>query len=300
MKLLAVATALTALAAIAAATPDAGPAALKLRQGGGQSSLAGGFGMLARDDKAPDDKAPNDGVGGVADPGQTDANEKPSPSPPASPSKVSNSSSPPPAKPTPSQASPPPSSPSPKPTDSASAATSATTKSTKSTPQPPPSPTGAPCSSNGQKRCAESGAGYQQCQGGVWVSQSCDGANVCGKDDKGNVVCMSPDQATVTRESCSHKGEQRCDATDKTKYQTCDGSHWQTFTCDQANTCQMNGDKVACAGLATGSNGAISYTLHEPLPYEPLSGASSLKAAAFGTLLATALALALALSSAGL
>ncbi|KAJ2496698.1 hypothetical protein GGH96_005645 [Coemansia sp. RSA 1972] len=167
--------------------------------------------------------------------------------------------------------------------------------SSKSTSSSKPSPTGTPCSSDNAKQCSPSNSsGYQICTDGFWSDQTCGGSDVCGKDTNGDVACMSKDQATVSLESCSDKKAMRCDATDQTKYQACDGSHWQTYTCDSANTCNMDGDKVVCGSVATGDDGNVSYTMHEPTPFVPESAAPQVRAAlgvvvaAFGVAVAVA------------
>ncbi|KAJ2764206.1 hypothetical protein IWQ57_005256, partial [Coemansia nantahalensis] len=148
--------------------------------------------------------------------------------------------------------------------------------------------------------CAATGTGYQLCQGGRWIDQSCSGTNVCGKDENGGVACMSPEQANAPRDPCSKKDEQRCHATDPARYQTCDGKLWQSFSCGAGGQCKMASGKATCAGPGNNNSagaGDIPYTLHSPVAYRPVSeGAPSLKAA-FGTL-AAALVLALALTSA--
>ncbi|KAJ2079378.1 hypothetical protein H4R24_003822 [Coemansia sp. RSA 988] len=163
-----------------------------------------------------------------------------------------------------------------------------------------PSPTGESCPKDGEKRCASSGNGYQECQDGVWSDQSCGGSDVCGKDEDGGVACMDKDQATTSRESCSKKGEQRCDASDDTKYQTCDGKHWQTFSCEKSQ-CNMDGDKVICgdADGGDGDGGGVSYTMHKPSAFVPESSIASPMRTAFGTA-AFAFILAAALSSVGI
>ncbi|KAJ2200611.1 hypothetical protein IW144_000974 [Coemansia sp. RSA 522] len=166
--------------------------------------------------------------------------------------------------------------------------TSSSTSSTK------PSPTGTPCSSNNAKQCSPSNeSGYQVCSDGFWSDQTCGGSDVCGKDTNGDIACMSKDQATVSLEACSENKAMRCDATDQTKYQQCDGKHWQTYTCDSANTCNMDGDKVVCGSVATGDDGAVSYTMHEPTPFVPESAATQVSVAL------AAVAFAVALSFAG-
>ncbi|KAJ2838343.1 hypothetical protein J3B01_001468 [Coemansia erecta] len=165
--------------------------------------------------------------------------------------------------------------------------TSSSTSSTK------PSPTGTPCSSNNAKQCSPSNeSGYQICSDGFWSDQTCGGSDVCGKDTNGDIACMSKDQATVSLEACSENKAMRCDATDQTKYQQCDGKHWQTYTCDSANTCNMDGDKVVCGSVATGDDGAVSYTMHEPTPFVPESAATQVSAALAGVAFAVALSFA--------
>ncbi|KAJ2358212.1 hypothetical protein IWW50_002073 [Coemansia erecta] len=142
-----------------------------------------------------------------------------------------------------------------------------------------PSSTGVPCSDKGAKQCPAAGSNvFQVCEDGFWSDQTCSGSDVCGKDSKGEVACMSKDQATVSLESCSKKSQMRCDATDPTKYQACDGSHWQTYGCD-SGSCSEDGDKVVCGSAETGDDGTISYTMHEPTPFVPLSAAPQVRAA---------------------
>ncbi|KAJ2481727.1 hypothetical protein IWW56_001536 [Coemansia sp. RSA 2131] len=161
-----------------------------------------------------------------------------------------------------------------------------------------PSPTGTPCTDDKAKQCSPSNkSGYQVCTDGFWSDQTCGGSDVCGKDTNGDIACMSKDQATVSLEACSDKKAMRCDASDQTKYQACDGSHWQTYTCDSANTCNMDGDKVVCGSVATGDDGAVSYTMHEPTPFVPESAAPQVRAA-LGAV-AAALSIAAAMSFAG-
>ncbi|KAJ2176766.1 hypothetical protein GGF45_003552 [Coemansia sp. RSA 551] len=177
------------------------------------------------------------------------------------------------------------------PSSSSSTQESTTSSSTSST---KPSPTGTPCSSNNAKQCSPSNeSGYQVCSDGFWSDQTCGGSDVCGKDTNGDIACMSKDQATVSLEACSENKAMRCDATDQTKYQQCDGKHWQTYTCDSANTCNMDGDKVVCGSVATGEDGAVSYTMHEPTPFVPESAATQVSVAL------AAVAFAVALSFAG-
>ncbi|PIA13796.1 hypothetical protein COEREDRAFT_83274 [Coemansia reversa NRRL 1564] len=161
-----------------------------------------------------------------------------------------------------------------------------------------PTPTGEACPKDGEKRCASSGNGYQECQDGVWSDQSCGGSDVCGKDEDGGVACMDKDQATMSRESCSKKGEQRCEASDDTKYQTCDGKHWQTFSCEKGK-CNMDGNKVVCGDVDGDGGGSITYTMHEPTAFVPPTNIASPLRAAFGTA-AAAFVLAAALSSVGI
>ncbi|KAJ2162611.1 hypothetical protein GGF46_000484 [Coemansia sp. RSA 552] len=140
-----------------------------------------------------------------------------------------------------------------------------------------PSPTGSPCSNDGEKRCASSGNGFQVCEDGVWSDQTCSGSDVCKKDDDGEIACVDKDQATVKQEKCSKKEEQRCDASDKNKYQVCDGKHWQNFGCDNNQDCNMNDDKVICGDLEDGGELA-SYTMHEPTAFVPESAAPAIRA----------------------
>ncbi|KAJ2709381.1 hypothetical protein H4R19_004282 [Coemansia spiralis] len=263
MKLLGVGAALTALAAVAAAISDAGRAELAVRQNGIQDVINAIVANAHPGAKVPlgGDDEPSVSPAGPTPPAPTDDNEETTTAA---------------TKTTPIKAS--------------QASSTATTKTTKSTSQSAPSPTGPPCSSNGAKQCAAAGTGYQLCQGGRWIDQSCSGTDVCGKDDKGSVVCMSAAEATVKRDPCSNKNEQRCDATDQGKYQTCDGKYWQSFTCDQNSKCKMDGSKVTCVAPGN-NNGApdVPYTLRPPTAYVPVSGASPLNAA-LGTL-AMALAL---------
>ncbi|KAJ2783307.1 hypothetical protein H4R18_001753 [Coemansia javaensis] len=142
----------------------------------------------------------------------------------------------------------------------------------------PAKPTGAPCPTNGAKQCAATGGGYQVCESGAWASYSCDGSNVCGKTAKGEVACMSKDQATQSLVPCSTKDEQQCVAADPAKYQVCDGVGWQSFTCDGANVCKMKGGKAQCANPNGSGAVDVSYTLFEPSAFVPHSGALPLRA----------------------
>ncbi|KAJ2617283.1 hypothetical protein H4S08_000384 [Coemansia sp. RSA 1365] len=161
-----------------------------------------------------------------------------------------------------------------------------------------PTPTGEACSKDGEKRCASSGNGYQECQDGVWSDQSCGGSDVCGKDEDGGIACMDKDQATMSRESCSKKSEQRCDASDDTKYQTCDGKHWQTFSCEKGK-CNMDGDNVVCGDVNGGDGSSDSYIIHKPTAFVPPTGIASPLRATLGTAV-MAFVLAGALSSVGI
>ncbi|KAJ2452032.1 hypothetical protein EV183_003210 [Coemansia sp. RSA 2336] len=186
----------------------------------------------------------------------------------------------------------------PSPSDDNSESSSASSSSKPSTSESSkPSPTGTPCSNEGDKRCpSTNSSGYQLCKDGFWLDQSCSGDNVCS-DKQGEVSCVSKEQATASYESCSKKDQKRCDASDSTKYQVCDGKFWQAFTCDNSNTCAMDGDKVVCGSLETGDNGEISYTMHEPSAYIPESAASQVSAV-LGTVVA-AFGVAAAMSFAG-
>ncbi|KAJ2653364.1 hypothetical protein IWW40_000417 [Coemansia sp. RSA 1250] len=180
---------------------------------------------------------------------------------------------------------------------SSSSSSSSTGDKTTTSETSKPSPTGTPCSNEGDKRCpSANSSGYQLCKDGFWLDQTCSGDNVCS-DKQGQVSCVSKDQATVSYESCSKKDQKRCDASDSTKYQICDGEFWQTFTCDKSSTCAMDGDNVVCGSLGTGDNGEISYTMHEPSAYVPESAASQVNAV-LGTVVA-ALGVAVAMSFAG-
>ncbi|KAJ1871825.1 hypothetical protein LPJ55_003585 [Coemansia sp. RSA 990] len=181
--------------------------------------------------------------------------------------------------------------------ESSSSSSSSTGDKTTTSETSKPSPTGTPCSNEGDKRCpSANSSGYQLCKDGFWLDQTCSGDNVCS-DKQGQVSCVSKDQATVSYESCSKKDQKRCDASDSTKYQICDGEFWQTFTCDKSSTCAMDGDNVVCGSLGTGDNGEISYTMHEPSAYVPESAASQVNAV-LGTVVA-ALGVAVAMSFAG-
>ncbi|KAJ1966066.1 hypothetical protein GGI12_000331 [Dipsacomyces acuminosporus] len=141
-------------------------------------------------------------------------------------------------------------------------------------PPPAPTPTGAPCKNKNEKRCVNGGA-YQECDGKVWVDRSCDKSNVCGKNTKGEVACVSPNQATVSLEACSKKDEQRCANTgNPSQYQQCDGKFWQNLSCGTNLKCSPSATpgKVGCGD---GTSLTYAFTLHSNTAYVPPNAAST-------------------------
>ncbi|KAJ1900661.1 hypothetical protein LPJ66_001318 [Kickxella alabastrina] len=137
------------------------------------------------------------------------------------------------------------------------------------------------CDSNGEKRCVGSGSNaFQSCEENIWVDQTCGGSDICGNNNKGEVACVDKNQVIVALESCSKKNEQRCDASDSNKYQTCDGTYWRTYGCSDNNLCSLVNEKAVCASAdapVVGGDGEYpveSYTLFEPKPFVPLSAAT--------------------------
>ncbi|KAJ1992282.1 hypothetical protein GGI26_002434 [Coemansia sp. RSA 1358] len=164
-----------------------------------------------------------------------------------------------------------------------------------------PTPSGESCSKNGDKRCPSSGSStYQQCIKGVWTNQTCDDNNVCGKNNDGDIACVSKDQATVVLESCSTKKEERCDPSDNTKYQRCDGKYWQSGSCSNSNVCLMVNNSANCVDPAalTDTGNLQSYTLFEPSAYVAKTSTASVMRVALGSA-AAAFAIALAAASWG-
>ncbi|KAJ2800679.1 hypothetical protein H4R20_003968 [Coemansia guatemalensis] len=309
MKLLSPGFVLTALAACATAAGDSNDrTALNRRQGDSRGILAGTYGALDRRQGLLDLAGQDEESAGNRPPAanqQEDNKDAESPTPdsnddtkPASDAEPAETSTHRPSSTTSSSSSPD-NEDKTDDKDSEEPASSKSDDADSSTSSSKPSPTGESCSKDGEKRCATSGNGYQECQDGVWSDQSCGGSDVCGKDEDGGVACMDKDQATVSRESCSNKDEQRCDASDDTKYQTCDGKYWQTFSCENSQ-CNMDGDKVICGDANGGDGGGISYTMHEPTAFVPeTTSIAPPMRAAFGTA-AVAFVLAAALSSVGI
>ncbi|KAJ1666989.1 hypothetical protein IW140_002201 [Coemansia sp. RSA 1813] len=187
--------------------------------------------------------------------------------------------------------------------DASSAANTKSTKTSSSSSSESPTPSGDPCSTDKEMRCPSGSAlvsTYQQCLDGVWTNQSCDNNNVCGKDNKGNVACVSKEQATKVDSPCSNKGEVQCDATNPNKYQSCDGSNWQTGSCNNNLMCKIVNSAPVCINSdeATQSGAASDYTIIEPSAFVPES-AAPLKAKAALASVTAALALALAAVSWG-
>ncbi|KAJ1828501.1 hypothetical protein LPJ73_008552, partial [Coemansia sp. RSA 2703] len=132
-----------------------------------------------------------------------------------------------------------------------------------------PTPTGDACSTEGEKKCDSSGSSsYSLCQDGYWISQKCGGSNICGTDSLGAIACIDKDATVVQLESCSKKNQQRCSSSDPTKYQTCDGKHWQNYSCDGGNQCTLTGNKVVCGSADGGSPGGSAY---DPGSYSQIS-----------------------------
>ncbi|KAJ1731277.1 hypothetical protein LPJ72_004023 [Coemansia sp. Benny D160-2] len=186
-----------------------------------------------------------------------------------------------------------------------------TTKSTATTSKTSatPTPTGESCSTDNEKRCPAGSAlvaTYQQCIDGVWTDQSCDKDNVCGKNNDGDIACVSKEQATTVLDPCSTKDDVRCDSTDPAKYQTCDGKYWQDGSCGGSNVCKIVNNDAVCINSAdaTKSGADVSdYTLIEPSAFVPESAAKSLLATRATTVasvsVSAALAFALAAASWG-
>ncbi|KAJ2665362.1 hypothetical protein IWW48_000251 [Coemansia sp. RSA 1200] len=186
-----------------------------------------------------------------------------------------------------------------------------TTKTTRTTDKTSesPTPTGESCSNDNEKRCPAGSAlvpTYQQCIDGVWTNQSCDKNNVCGKNNDGDIACVSKDQATTVLDPCSTKDDVRCDSTDPAKYQTCDGKYWQAGSCGGNNVCKIVNNDAVCINSAdaTKSDGDVSdYTLIEPSAFVPESAAKSVLATRATTIasvsVSAALAFALAAASWG-
>ncbi|KAI7829208.1 hypothetical protein BX661DRAFT_181552 [Kickxella alabastrina] len=137
------------------------------------------------------------------------------------------------------------------------------------------------CDNNGEKRCVGSGSNaFQSCEKNIWVNQTCGGSDICGNNNKGEIACIDKNQVIVALEPCSKKNEQRCDASDSSKYQTCDGTYWRTYGCSDNNLCSLVNDKAVCASAdapVVGGDGEYtveSYTLFEPKPFVPLSAAT--------------------------
>ncbi|KAJ1878490.1 hypothetical protein LPJ57_003383 [Coemansia sp. RSA 486] len=156
-------------------------------------------------------------------------------------------------------------------------------------------PTGDPCSNDGDKQCVNSGSSsaYKLCQDGFWVDQKCGNSDVCGTDSLGAIACINKDTPVVQLESCSKKNQQRCDSGDTTKYQICDGKHWQTYGCDSNNQCSMSNKKAVCASKDSGSNGnagdGSSYSPITQAAFVPESSAN-IRAAIAGSVMALVVA----------
>lgn len=147
---------------------------------------------------------------------------------------------------------------------------SATDNSSSTQSSPSPTSSGEKCSGSGKRCKSPQDPSYQQCMDGVWVDISCNGDSVCGKNSDGQVACMGKDQATMTYEHCSKKGETKC-SQDPSTYQQCNGKYWETQKCGKG-TCFMDNGKAQCGnGQGGGDN---SYVLNTPGVYVPPSGAT--------------------------
>ncbi|KAJ2856703.1 hypothetical protein FB639_006076, partial [Coemansia asiatica] len=155
-------------------------------------------------------------------------------------------------------------------------------------------PTGEPCSNDGEKQCVSSGSSgaYKLCQDGFWINQKCGGSNVCGTDSQGSIACIDKNKPVVQLESCSKKNQQRCDANDGTKYQICDGKHWQSYGCDDNKQCAISNNKAVCGSTdgGSGSGGdSGSYSPITQMAFVPESSANG-RAAVAGSAMALVLA----------
>ncbi|KAJ1722873.1 hypothetical protein LPJ53_002743 [Coemansia erecta] len=132
-----------------------------------------------------------------------------------------------------------------------------------------PQPTGDSCSTEGEKKCDSSGSSsYSLCQDGNWISQKCGGSDICGTDSQGAIACIDKDATVVQLESCSKKKQQRCSSSDSTKYQTCDGKYWQSYSCDDGKQCSLKDNKAVCGSTDSASGGASAY---DPDSYSQIS-----------------------------
>ncbi|KAJ2485636.1 hypothetical protein IWW47_005547, partial [Coemansia sp. RSA 2052] len=151
-------------------------------------------------------------------------------------------------------------------------ASSTTTTTTSSS---SPTPTGEACKGS-IKRCPTVGEStYQQCLNNVWTNQKCGSSLVCGLDSQGSVACMSKEQATTVYDKCTGNAK-RCHPSESTKYQQCNGSFWESFVCDKASKCSLDGNKNVICGSPSGNGGSsssVTYSLVKPQPFVPESTA---------------------------
>ncbi|KAJ2779209.1 hypothetical protein GGI15_003944 [Coemansia interrupta] len=132
-----------------------------------------------------------------------------------------------------------------------------------------PQPTGDSCPTDGEKKCDGSGSSsYSLCQDGNWISQKCGGSDICGTDSTGAIACINKDATVVQLESCSKKKQQRCSASDPTKYQTCDGKYWQNYGCDDGKLCSLKDNKAVCGDAGGTDTGGSAY---DPNSYSQIS-----------------------------
>ncbi|KAJ2445575.1 hypothetical protein GGF42_005956 [Coemansia sp. RSA 2424] len=138
-----------------------------------------------------------------------------------------------------------------------------------------PTPTGEACKGS-IKRCPTVGEStYQQCLNNVWTNQKCGSSLVCGLDSQGSVACMSKEQATTVYDKCTGNAK-RCHPSESTKYQQCNGSFWESFVCDKASKCSLDGNKNVICGSPSGNGGSsssVTYSLVKPQPFVPESTA---------------------------